>query len=81
MQEQDPAHPDVQALPPEAAASPTDAVIPEVAAVIAAAVSVVLGDRARIHHILMSRGDEQAGWTRMGRINIMRSHDTGSGRG
>ena len=63
---------------PEAPGSADDpvheGVTPEEAAVIAAAVAETLGAKARIHRIRLLQNEEQGGWARVGRLDIMRSH-------
>lgn len=60
---------------PSADATPSG-ITPETVVVIAAAVAEVLGENAKIHHIQMLQNEEQAGWGRIGRLDIMRSHNT-----
>lgn len=60
--------------PPVAA----EGIPPEQVAVIAAAVSEVMGENAKIHHIRMLESEEQSGWARVGRLDIMRSHNAGN---
>ncbi len=52
----------------------------EEAAVIAAAVAESLGAKARIHRIRLLQNEEQGGWARVGRLDIMRSHTTRKNR-
>jgi len=52
---------------------------PEEMAAIAAAVTIALAGPVRIHHIRMLPDDQQAAWSRIGRLDLMRSH-AGSGR-
>lgn len=52
---------------------------PEDVAVIAAAVAVALSGPVRIHNIRMLPDEQQAGWSQIGRLDLMRSH-AGSGR-
>ena len=49
-------------------------------AAIAAAVSVALWEPHRIHHIRMLQDEDSAAWSRVGRLDIMRSH-TPAGQG
>jgi hypothetical protein len=58
-----------------AAGEPT----PEEVAAISAAVTVALSGPVRIHHIRVLPDDQQAAWSRIGRLDLMRSH-AGSGR-
>jgi sodium pump decarboxylase gamma subunit len=48
-------------------------------AALMAAVAVALSEPVRIHHIRMLQDEQQAAWSRIGRLDIMRSH-SGSGR-
>ena len=48
--------------------------------VIAAAVAETLGAKARIHRIRLLQNEEQGGWARVGRLDIMRSHTTRKNR-
>ena len=52
---------------------------PEEVAAISAAVAVALSGPVRIHHIRLLPDDQQAAWSRIGRLDLMRSH-AGSGR-
>lgn len=52
----------------------------EMAAAISAAISTVYGETARVHYIRMLHEEDQATWSRLGRIDIMRSHTTGDKR-
>ena len=54
----------------------TDATESELAAVMAA-VAAALTEPVRIHHIRMLRDEQQAAWSRIGRLDIMRSHSSG----
>ncbi len=58
-----------------AAGEPT----PEEVAAVSAAVAVALSGPVRIHHIRVLPDDQQAAWSRIGRLDLMRSH-AGSGR-
>ena len=49
-------------------------------AAIAAAVTVALREPVRIHHIHIHQDETQAAWSRIGRLDIMRSHSTGSAK-
>ncbi|HQF88321.1 MAG TPA: OadG family protein [Acidobacteriota bacterium] len=68
----------VPAAPPAAAAA--DAIPADVVAAIAAAVTVALREPVRIHHIHIHQDETQAAWSRIGRLDIMRSHSTGSAK-
>jgi sodium pump decarboxylase gamma subunit len=57
-----------------------EAVQDEEAAVIAAAVAAALARRVEVHHIRMLHDENMETWSRVGRLDIMRSHDRGSGR-
>ena len=48
----------------------------ELAAVMAA-VAAALTEPVRIHHIRMLQDEQQAAWSRIGRLDIMRSHSSG----
>lgn len=62
-----------EAAEPQAAAS---GIPPEQIAVITAAVAQTLGENVKIHHIQMLQEEEQSSWARIGRLDIMRSHNT-----
>jgi len=47
-------------------------------AAIAAAVAVALWEPHRIHHIRMLQDEDLAAWSRIGRLDIMRSHTPGA---
>lgn len=65
------------AAPPVAA---DDGIPADVVAAIAAAVIVALREPIRIHHIHIHQDETQAAWSRIGRLDIMRSHSTGSAK-
>ena len=62
--------------PAASAAGPTE----EEAAAIAAAVAVALGRRVALHRIRMLHDENMETWSRIGRLDIMRSHDRGPGQ-
>lgn len=64
---------------PSADATPSG-ITAEAVVVIAAAVAEALGENAKVHHIQMLQNEEQAGWGRVGRLDIMRSHNTGGAK-
>jgi sodium pump decarboxylase gamma subunit len=63
-----------------AAPAPVEEVPADLLAAIAAAVTVAFHEPTRIHHIHLSQGENQAAWSRIGRLDIMRSHPTGSAK-
>lgn len=73
------AQPAGAAAPPPAGSGP-EGITPETVAAISAAVAEVLGESAKIHHIQMLENEEQSGWGRVGRLDIMRSHNTGGSK-
>jgi sodium pump decarboxylase gamma subunit len=70
------ARPTPEALPSPTATDPEE----EEEAVIAAAMATALARRVEIHHIRMLHDETMETWSRVGRLDIMRSHDRGSGR-
>jgi sodium pump decarboxylase gamma subunit len=70
----DKAAPAEETAPP--AAVPAEAAESELAAIMAA-VAATLTEPVRIHHIRMLRDEQQAAWSRIGRLDIMRSHSSG----
>ncbi len=74
------AHRAGKAAPPEAAAPPAPAPAEPAEnelAVVMAAVAAALTEPVRIHHIRMLQDEQQAAWSRIGRLDIMRSHSSG----
>mgnify|MGYP001203536855 FL=1 len=65
---------------PATAAAADNAIPADVLAAIAAAVTVALREPVRIHHIHIHQDETQAAWSRIGRLDIMRSHSTGSAK-
>lgn len=58
----------------EAAAVPEDGVTPELVAVLAAAATAALGRSVVVRRIHVLRPAGQENWSRVGRIDILRSH-------
>ena len=57
-----------------APAGPEDGVTPEIVAVLAAAATAALGKSVVVHRIHVLRPAGQENWSRVGRIDILRSH-------
>lgn len=62
------------AAAPAAPAGPEDGVTPEIVAVLAAAATAALGRSVVVHRIHVLRPAGQENWSRVGRIDILRSH-------
>lgn len=65
---------------PTPSPAPTEDCGEEEAAVIAAAVTAALDRRVEVHHIRMLHDEGMETWSRIGRLDIMRSHDRGAGK-
>jgi len=57
-----------------AVAAPEEGVTPELVAVLAAAATAALGRSVVVHHIRLIRPAGQETWSRVGRIDLLRSH-------
>jgi sodium pump decarboxylase gamma subunit len=62
-----------------AAPPPAEGPSEEEAAAIVAAASAALARRVEVHHIRMIHDENMEAWSRLGRLDIMHSHDRGAG--